>query len=83
MELDEIGQALESSPEDVLALNTAMDKLAAEDPEDYEIVMLRYFAGLSTEETAHLKSVSTRTVERRWRFCRAWLPRELEEPAEA
>jgi len=80
VELDDIGQVLDSSPEEILALNAAIEKLAKEDLEDHEILMLRYFAGLSAGEIAGLKGVSARTVERRWRFCRAWLARELGEP---
>ncbi len=77
VELDEIGQVLDTAPEDILALHMALEKLEREDPEDYEVVMLRYFAGLTAEETAEAQGVATRTVERRWRFCRAWLAREL------
>jgi RNA polymerase sigma factor (TIGR02999 family) len=77
VELDEIGQSLDTPPEDLLALDTALERLKAEDAGDHEIVMLRYFAGLTVEEIAEMKEVSTRTVERRWRFCRAWLAREL------
>jgi RNA polymerase sigma factor (TIGR02999 family) len=82
VELDDIAQTLDTPPEDLLALHAALEKLEAEDAEDHEIVMLRYFAGLTMDEIAELRSVSTRTVERRWRFCRAWLARELG-PAEA
>jgi RNA polymerase sigma factor (TIGR02999 family) len=81
VELDEVGQALGMPPEDMLALEAALEKLAGEDPEGHEVVMLRYFAGLSTEETAEVLGVSSRTIERRWRFSRAWLARELGEPA--
>jgi RNA polymerase sigma factor (TIGR02999 family) len=77
VELEEIAQTLDTPPEDLLALHTALEKLEAEDAEDHEIVMLRYFAGLTVEEIAELRAVSTRTIERRWRFCRAWLAREL------
>jgi RNA polymerase sigma factor (TIGR02999 family) len=77
VELEEIGQTLDTSPEDLLALDAALERLKAEDADDHEVVMLRYFAGLTVEEIADLRSVSTRTIERRWRFCRAWLAREL------
>ncbi len=75
--LDDIGQTLDTPPEDLLALHTALEKLSEEDEKDYEIVMLRYFTGLTVPEIAELQEVSTRTVERRWRFCRSWLAREL------
>lgn len=77
VELDEIGQTLDTPPEDLIALDGALERLKAEDADDHEVVMLRYFAGLTVEEIAELRGVSTRTVERRWRFCRAWLAREL------
>lgn len=77
VDLEEIGQTLDTSPEDLLALDAALDRLKAEDADDHEVVMLRYFAGLTIEEIADLRGVSTRTVERRWRFCRSWLAREL------
>lgn len=63
--------------EDVLALSEALARLAAEHPRRHEVAMLRTFAGLSEEEIAELHGVSTRTIEREWRFARAWLAREL------
>lgn len=63
--------------EDVLALSEALARLAVEHPRRHEVAMLRTFAGLSEEEIAELHGVSTRTVEREWRFARAWLAREL------
>ncbi len=58
---------------DILALNEALDQLAAAAPDKARIVELRFFAGLSTEETAAVLGVTPRTVERHWRFGRAWL----------
>lgn len=77
VELDEIGQVLDTPPEDLLALEAALEKLRRENSGDHEVVMLRYFAGLGIDETAAVLGVSTRTIERRWRFCRSWLAREL------
>lgn len=62
---------------DVLALNAALDKLAALDPEQARLVELRYFGGLSIEETAESLGVSPATVKREWATARAWLRREL------
>lgn len=59
--------------EDVPALAEALEKLAASEARKHEIVMLRYFAGLQPREIADLLGVSERTVERDWRFARAWL----------
>lgn len=66
-------QAIEPPEEDLLALDAALDELRAEHPRQTETVMLRYFAGLSIEATAEVMNVSPSTVERDWRFARAWL----------
>jgi len=62
-----------ASAEDVLAVNDAMGKLEVEHPRKAEIAILRYFGGLSVQEIAELMGVSTRTIEREWRFGRAYL----------
>lgn len=59
--------------EDLLALDGALTRLEAEHPERARVVVLRYFGGLSEAECAEVLGVSTRTVERAWRFSRAWL----------
>jgi RNA polymerase sigma factor (sigma-70 family) len=61
----------------VLALDEALSRLAALDPEQSRLVELRYFAGLSIEEAAEVLGVSPATVKRQWRVTRAWLKREL------
>lgn len=61
----------------LLAISEALEKLEQDDPPRAEIVMMRYFAGLSIDETAAALSVSPRTVDAGWRFARAWLRREL------
>jgi RNA polymerase sigma-70 factor (ECF subfamily) len=62
---------------DVLAINEALERLASWDPEHVRIVELRFFAGLSVEETAQVLGRSPRTIKREWRLARAWLFREL------
>lgn len=62
---------------DVLAIDEALERLAAIDADQARLVELRFFAGLSTEETAHVLHRSPRTVKREWRLARAWLYREL------
>ena len=62
---------------DVLALDEALRRLTELDPEQSRLVELRYFAGLSIEETAEVLGVSPATVKRQWRVTRAWLKREL------
>jgi RNA polymerase sigma factor (TIGR02999 family) len=62
---------------DVLAIDQALERLALIDPDQARIVELRFFAGLTVEETAHVLQRSPRTVKREWRLARAWLYREL------
>jgi len=64
-------------PTDWLALDEALAWLDARDPRKAKIVMLRYFAGLSIDETAEVLGVSPRLVDKEWRFARAWLHRRL------
>lgn len=69
---------------DVLAVDQALQRLAHIDPEQVRIIELRYFAGLTVEETALVVERSARTVKREWRLAKAWLHRELTgRPAEA
>ncbi len=63
---------------DLLGLDEALTKLAALDERQSKVVELRFFGGLSVEETAKTLGVSPRTVEEDWRMARAWLKRELE-----
>ena len=67
----------ESDPAEVLAIHEGLDRLALHDPRKAEVVMLRYFAGLTVDETAQALEVSPRTVDSDWSFARAWLYREL------
>jgi RNA polymerase sigma factor (TIGR02999 family) len=66
-----------SADGELLALDEALTRLAAEDPEAVEVVQLRYFAGLSVEEAAHNLGISRATAYRHWTFARAWLAHEL------
>jgi RNA polymerase sigma factor (TIGR02999 family) len=67
--------------DDFLALDEAIQKLQAAKPHLAEIVMLRYYTGMTFEETADVVGTSVSTVKRDWRFARAWLARELGESA--
>jgi RNA polymerase sigma-70 factor, ECF subfamily len=62
---------------EILLLNSALDSLAAVDPRKGRVVELRFFSGLSVEETAEVLQVSKETVARDWRVAKAWLLREL------
>ena len=61
----------------ILALNDALEEFAKVAPRQARIVELRYFGGLSEEETAEVTNSSERTVRRDWQFAKAWLQREL------
>lgn len=62
---------------DVLALDAALERLAALDPQQAKIVELRYFGGLTVEEVAESLEISPATVKRHWTIARAWLQKEL------
>ena len=62
---------------DLLTLNDALDRLSQLDARQGRIVELRFFAGLSVDETAEVMNVSPRTVKREWNTARAWLFREM------
>lgn len=66
-----------SDPLDFIALDEALDELAEMDPRAARIVELRFFGGLSVEETAEVVDVSTPTVKRDWRTAKAWLYQRL------
>lgn len=68
---------------DLIALDRALDKLTTVDGRKSRVVELRYFGGLSVEETAEVLHMSTDTIKRDWRLAKLWLLRELEGPADA
>ena len=71
--LDGIEIAAPDTDERVLAVHEALERLADLDAEKAEVVKLRYFVGMSVEETAEALGISVRTVRRQWTFARAWL----------
>jgi RNA polymerase sigma factor (TIGR02999 family) len=74
----EEGQWVLAEPhEDLLALDEALNKLAAKDARKAQLVQLRYFAGLTIEEAAQALGISSTTAERYWTYARAWLQREI------
>jgi len=77
LSLNEAVAVSSEQDEDVLALDEALEKLAQIDERQAQIVELRFFGGMSVEETAAAMDLSKRTVEREWTGCRAWLRREL------
>lgn len=74
---DDLPIAANTDSVDVLALNEALNELEAIDPRQAGIVELRYFGGLSIEETASAMSISTATVKRDWMIARLWLRQRL------
>lgn len=76
--LDEVPLFSGSAHDDVLALDEALTRFAAEDPAKAELVKLRYFAGLSIEDAARVLGISTATAKRHWAYARAWLYRAIE-----
>ncbi len=68
---------------DLLALDEAMTELAVIKPRHCQIIEMRFFAGLSIEETAEVLSISHATVERDWSFARAWLYQRLKSSADS
>jgi RNA polymerase sigma factor (TIGR02999 family) len=73
------GMAVSSDPAlDVVALDRALEALASIDPRKGRIIELRFFGGLTVEETAEVLRVSPDTVKRDWRLAKLWLLRELE-----
>jgi RNA polymerase sigma factor (TIGR02999 family) len=79
VELSEGLALIEPPADDLLALDEAIAQLQAERPHVAEVVMLRYFTGLSVEETADVIGRSVSTVVRDWRFARAWIAGRMKE----
>jgi RNA polymerase sigma factor (TIGR02999 family) len=80
--LSDIDVAAEAPVEELLALDEALDRLAAKDPVRAELVKLRYFAGLSEEEAAAALGISRATASRYWTYARAWLINAVDGKAE-
>jgi RNA polymerase sigma factor (sigma-70 family) len=77
VELDEANIACRMPPEELLALDEALTKLAAEDAQKAKLVQLRFFAGLTSEEAAASLGISAVTAKRHWRYARAWLHQQM------
>jgi RNA polymerase sigma factor (TIGR02999 family) len=79
VELSEVDVPDEGLSPDVLAVDEALSRLAAEDPTKAELVKLRYFGGLSVEDAGRVLGISRATADRYWAFARVWLYSELSE----
>lgn len=75
--LDDVFEFSEKSDEQLIALDEALKKLEAIEERSSKIVELRYFSGLTIEETAEVLNISPATAKRDWNFAKAWLYREI------
>jgi len=78
LDLQEIEIACAQEEDEVLAVNDALEKFMVRDKQKAELVKLRYFVGLTTEEAAKVLGISVPTADRWWNFSRAWLFEEIE-----
>jgi RNA polymerase sigma factor (TIGR02999 family) len=77
-EIARVAASPESAWEEIAAVDAALDRLAAIDERGAQVVVMRYFGGLSHDEIAEALAVSVATVKREWTAAKAWLRRELE-----
>jgi RNA polymerase sigma factor (TIGR02999 family) len=73
----EVELTIPEPPEDVLALDEALERLAWKDPVKADLVKLRYFAGLTVDQAAHALGIAPATADRYWAYARAWLHQEI------
>jgi RNA polymerase sigma factor (TIGR02999 family) len=78
--LDEASLVAPRADDDVLAVNEALERLAATDAEAAELVKLRFFAGLTSEQASEAMGISARSADRIWRYARAFLHKQLKNP---
>ena len=78
LDINEIEIATDAPDDELLAVSDTLEKLAEHDSQMAELVKLRYFVGLTTEEAAEVLGISLRTAERWWTYSRAWLYQEFE-----
>jgi len=83
LDIDALNLATTATPDQLLAIDEALTKLARADAACAKLVQLRYFAGLTIEEAAKAIGISTSTAYRHWKYARAWLYGELENRADA
>lgn len=79
--LDGIAVEIGRAPEEVLAVDRALTKLESVDARSAQVVLLRFYMGLSESQIAHVLGVTDRTVRRDWTFAKHWLQRELAQQA--
>jgi RNA polymerase sigma factor (sigma-70 family) len=77
--IDEVDVAEEEPEERVLLIDEALERLQQEDAELGQVVVLKFFGGLTNAEVAEMIGVTERTVQNKWTFARAWLVKNVEE----
>src|SRR5947207_3830200 len=77
VDLDKLEVTVDDPPDELIALDEALIKLAETQPEKARLVNLRYFGGLTHEEAAHALGISTSTADRHWAYAGAWLYRRM------
>src|SRR3954466_15555660 len=77
VDLDKLEVTVDDPPDELIALDEALTKLAQEQPEKAQLVNLRYFGGLTHEEAAQALGISISTADRQWSYARAWLYRHM------
>jgi RNA polymerase sigma factor (TIGR02999 family) len=78
VDLQQVDPSVAGPQVDILALNEALDKLAAKDPRKAELVKLRFFGGLTTEQAARVLGIAPSTVDLDWAYAKAWLRAEID-----
>ena len=77
LNIDQLDLASPDADDQVLAINDALEKLAAQDPIEAQLVKLKYFVGLTVEEAASMLDIAPRTARNYWAHARAWLAHEI------
>ncbi len=83
LDVDAAALATSVTPDQLLAIDEALAKLAGDDPTAAQLVTLRYFAGLSVEDAGRALAIPTTTAYRHWNYARAWLYSELVRPGDS
>jgi RNA polymerase sigma factor (TIGR02999 family) len=78
VDLDNVVVATQTTDDNILLINEALEKLTAHDPAAAELVKLRFFAGLTFPQAAEVLGLSERTAKRSWAYARAWLFKEIQ-----
>ena len=83
LNIDALDLATTATPDQLLAVDEALAKLARDDAAAARLVELRYFAGLTVDEAGHALGISTATAYRHWNYARAWLHNELRDTSDS